>query len=210
MKHRLLTVLPLLLAAVLVAGWRDGGGGWRPPPHAPQLVPVSFFSPDSVWAVRVTSTVPYTAAGAPAYVDDATVEIWEGDRLVATPTLADSGTYVARGEGRRSGPDLHPPRRRARLPRLPKATTPCRCPCPSPPSATRRSPPFDSLSRRRLARVEITLDDPPGEANHYGLLVVQARWEGGAADGPVHAAPAHALHVRERQPRPRGERGSTS
>ena len=73
------------------------------PPHVPQLAAQSFFAPDSLWVVRVTSTVPYASPAAPAFVDDAIVEIWDGDRLIARPAPADSGLYVGTGEGAAMG-----------------------------------------------------------------------------------------------------------
>lgn len=169
-----ISLLALLLAAALTAGC-ETVVEVSPPHHTSQLVAQSFFSPDSVWAVRVTSTVPYASPEAPAYVDDASIEVWEGNRLVATPTLADSGTYVASGSGpvlgrtytlRVSAPGYAPTEGSDALP------------LPPPVTAFRDTlvRPADSLSRRRITRVEITLEDPPGQDNHYGLLVVQARW----------------------------------
>lgn len=146
-----------------------------PPDHEPRLVAQSFFSADGGWTVQVTRTVPYASAASPAYVDDATVEVWDGDRRIATPQRADSGTYVARGGRATQGltytlrveaPGYPPIEGRSTLPPPPAVT------------AFRDTlvPPADALSRRRITQVALTLADPPDVRNRYGLLVVQARW----------------------------------
>lgn len=159
-----------------------------PPPHTPELVAQAFFTADSLWAVRVTHTVPFTSAEAPGFVDSATVEIWTGDRLVAQPVLADSGTYVATGPGAQTGV---PYTLRVSAPGYPGVEG--HDALPAPPRILdfreRAIPPTDSTSRRRLTRIELTIEDPPGEHNLYGLLLVQARWTLDRRTGQVKSLP---------------------
>jgi hypothetical protein len=155
-----------------------------PPPHTPQLVAQGFFTPDSLWIVRVTRTTPFTAATPPAFLQDASVEVWEDGQLLARPALTDSGTYVAAGRGaqpghtytlRVSAPDHVSIEGHDRLPAPPEVTA----------FHEQVIPPLDSTTRRYRTRVEVTLQDPPAEDNYYGLLVVQARWSVDPATGQV-------------------------
>lgn len=167
------TAAVLLLAGVLAAC--ETVVDVAPPPHDPKLVAQSFFTPDSLWVVRVSHTVPFTDAGPPELVDDATVEIWDGERLVAQPTRSDTGTYVAIGRGARPGRTYT---LRVDVPDFPSIEGRGALPGPVPVGAFQTTPvqPADTASRRRITQIDITLDDPPDVNNFYGLLVLQARW----------------------------------
>ena len=160
----------------------------EPPPHTPQLVAQSFFTPDSLWAVRVTSTVPFASTDRPTFVDDATVEIWAGNRLVAQPARADSGTYVATGAGAVPGTTYT---LRVTAPGFEATEGRDALPLPPPVTAFRetRVQEADSTSRRRRTQVEITLDDPPASDQFYGILVLQARWRVDRRTGRVDPLP---------------------
>ena len=144
----------------------------EPPPHEPRLVAQSFFTQDSLWVVRVTRSVAYPGTERPAYVDDATVEIWQGDRLVVRPPLVRSGRYDATAPGAAADRryTLH-----VAAPGLPSLEGTDALP--APPRIARFHETVehraDSVWRFHHSRVELTIDDPPGEDNYYGLLVVE-------------------------------------
>lgn len=177
-KHVLLWLLALALLGIGCETVVDV----PPPAHEPQLVAQSFFSADGGWTVQVTRTVPYASAASPTYVDDATVEVWDGDRRISTPQRADSGTYVAQGNGATQGSTYT---LRVEAPGYPPVEG--HSTLPPPPVVTvfheTLVPPADSLSRRRITQVDLTLTDSPGVRNRYGLLVVQARWSEDRATG---------------------------
>lgn len=159
-----------------------------PPPHTPQLVAQGFFTPDSLWVVRVTSTTPFTDPAAPAFLKEAGVEVWEDGQLLARPALSDSGTYVATGKGaqpgrtytlRVSAPGYAPAEGRDRLPAPPVVAA----------FYEQVVPPPDSTTRRSRTQVAVTLQDPAAEDNYYGLLVVQARWSLDRTTGQVLPLP---------------------
>lgn len=186
-RPSLQVLAPLALAALLLTAC-ETVVDVPPPPHTPQLVAHGFFTPDSLWVVRVSHSVPYTSAQAPGFVEDAAVEVWAGDRLVARPTRADTGTYVATGAGavpgetytlRVAAPGYAPVEGHDVLPPPPPMTAFAEIPIQE----------ADSTSRRRRTRVEITLDDPPGPGQHYGILVVQARWRLDRRTGQVTPLP---------------------
>ena len=169
-RHRLLLVL---LAATLAAGC-ETVVDVPPPEHTPQLVVQSFFAGDSIWSARVTHTVPYLSEERPGFVDDATVEVWEGGRPLVTPTRVDSGTYVAIGPV----PDPERPYTlRVEAPGYPSVEGTDRLPAAPPVAALRDTTlmPSGPDALRRLTRVRLTLDDAPGP-DYYGLMVVQALW----------------------------------
>ncbi len=141
------------------------------PEHERQLVAQGFFAPESLWAVRVSHTVGYTDPERPGLVDDATVEIWEGDRLLERLARRDSGTYVGVGHRpavghaytlRVAAPGFEAVVGTAALPSAPLVVS------------------FDAVlvegsGDRRTVRLRLTLDDPPGEANRYTLAVLHLR-----------------------------------
>jgi hypothetical protein len=159
------------------------------PPHEPQLVAQGFFAPNSPWAVRVSRTVGYGDAADPGFVDDATVEVWEGEQRLARLARRDTGTYVgvdplpvpgktytlrvsAPGYGSTEGTDA--------------------LPGPVPVSAFREHViELDDTTRitRRILQVDLTLDDPTGIANYYGLLVFQVRWQEDIRTGQIRWLP---------------------
>lgn len=146
-----------------------------PPEHDSRLVAQSFFSRDSLWVVRVTHTVPFTASTPPGFVDSATVEVWDGDQLVAQPARSDSGTYVATGRGAKEGGEYT---LRIEAPGFPSIEGSDALPSSPQITAFQTTPvqPADPTSRRRITQIDITLDDPSDIDNYYGLLVLQARW----------------------------------
>ena len=73
----------ILVFTVLLFGACETVVDVAPPPHDQQLVAQGFFTPDSLWVVRVTHTVGYTSPEAPGFVDDATVEVWQEGQLRA-------------------------------------------------------------------------------------------------------------------------------
>ena len=158
------------------------------PAHTPQLVVHSFFTPDSVWVVRVTDTAPFAAPEAPGFVEDATVEVWQGAQLVARPTRSDSGTYVASGRG--AVPEARYTLRVA-APGYPPTEGHDVLPAPVPVATFGETlvQAQDASTRRRIVHVEITLDDPPGVRNYYGLFVFQGRWREDRRTGQVDPLP---------------------
>lgn len=186
MRSLLLFGLALLAGAALTAC--ETVVEVDPPSHEPTLVAQGFFSPDSLWVVQVSHTVPYTSAEAPQPIENATVEIWADSQLIARPVRSDTGTYAATGVGavqgqtytlKASAPGYTPTEGHDILP-------------PPPPIVSVQETqiePTDSTSRRRLTQVDITLNDPAGEANYYGLLVVQVRWREDRQTGQVTPLP---------------------
>ncbi len=147
-----------------------------PPPHEDRLVAQGFFTPDSLWVVRVTNTVGYSSPEAPGFVDDATVEVWEEGHPRAQLAWADSGTYAVTG----SGPVMDTRYTlRVSAPGYPPVEGSDVLPLPVPVTAFNETVVHigdSTVSRRQLTQIEITLDDPPDVDNYYGLMVVQARW----------------------------------
>lgn len=181
--------IPAALLAVLTLGACETVVDVPPPPYEAQLVAQGFFTPDSLWVVRVTSTTRYASPDAPGFVNDATVEVWEEGQLRAQLARSDSGTYAVTGSGPAMG------RRyslRVAAPGYPSVEGSDLLPQAPPVTA------FDETivqggesmaSRRRVTQVAITLDDPPGENNYYGLLVVQARWSEDRRTGQLAPLP---------------------
>jgi hypothetical protein len=159
-----------------------------PPDHDPKLVAQSFFSTDSLWVVRVTHTVPFTASIPPGVVDSATVEILRGNQVIAQPALSDSGTYVATGPGAREGESYT---LRVDAPGFPSLEGTDTLPLSPPVTSTNVTavPPSDRTSLRRIRQVDITIDDPPSPGQYYGVLVVQARAKVDRRTGQVSPLP---------------------
>ena len=63
------------------------------PEHQPQLVANEFFTPDSMWTVRVSETVSYTDAQVAPSIQNASVEIWEGEQRIHTLPHLGGGIY---------------------------------------------------------------------------------------------------------------------
>lgn len=155
------------------------------PAHEPQLVAQGFFAAESLWVVRVTSSVGFTGPQRPGFVDDATVEVWAGGRLEARLARTDTATYAAlSGERPRPGvaytlrvaaPGFTPVEGTGTLPEAPRATF----------STTTRQ---GATPTRRVVRVEMTLDDPPGPTR-YALQVLYLHALTNASTGAVTPAP---------------------
>jgi hypothetical protein len=167
-------LIGLLLAALLFAALAgcETVVDVELPPHERQLVAQGVFAPESLWVVRVSHTVGYTEPGRPGFVEDATVEVWEGERLVERLARADTGTYAGIGSrpepGRRytlrvSAPGFTAVEGSDALPGAPQvaAFEP----------ALVEGPPSD----RRVVRLRLTLDDTGGEENRYALAVLHLR-----------------------------------
>ncbi|NNF59482.1 MAG: DUF4249 domain-containing protein [Rhodothermaceae bacterium] len=142
------------------------------PPHERQLVAQGFFAPESLWTVRVSHTVGYSEPTVPGLVEDAAVEIWEGDQLLERLARRDSGTYIALG----SRPEL------GRLYSLRVSapgyeTVEGGGALPSPPQITAFEPALVSApsETRRIVRLRLILDDLAGETNYYTLAVLHLR-----------------------------------
>ena len=141
------------------------------PEHEAQVVAQSFFAPDSLWKVQVSNTVSFTSLAEPVGVVDATVEIWEGERLVERLPHRGAGTYASaartpeRGKQytlRVSAPGHADAEGQARLPEPPQVV------------AFKQYPiEIDTLIGLHVTRFEIELADPPGEDNFYGLQLRQ-------------------------------------
>ena len=187
-RNDILWVFPIALLTALLLGACETVVDVKPPPHEDRLVAQSFFTPDSLWVVRVTHTVGYTSPESPGFVDDATVEIWEEGHLRAQVAWADSGTYAIAG----SGPVMDQRYTlRVSAPGYPSLEGSDALPRPVPVTAFNETivQSEDTTSRRQLTRLKITLDDPPDVANYYGLMVVQARWLEDRAMGQVTPLP---------------------
>ncbi len=176
----------LMISALLALAGCETVVDVEPPPHTPQLVAQSFFTQHGLWAVHVSSTVPFTSAEAPGLVENATVEIWDGDRLLARPARVDSGTYVDFGNAPAPG---RPYTLRVAAPGFDSIEGAGMLPPPVPARfKTTAVPPADS-SRRLLTNVALTLDDPPEKANYYGLMVLQVRLQENRKTGNVKTLP---------------------
>lgn len=156
------------------------------PPHERQLVAQGFFAPESLWTVRVSHTVGYTEAAEPGWVDDAEVEIWDGERLLERLVRRDSGLYVGVGSRPEAGSRYT---LRVRAPGY--ATVEGAGVLPSPPQVTafeaaRVAGPSED---RRVVRLRLTLDDPAGEANGYLFAVLHLRAEVDLQTGTVAPLP---------------------
>lgn len=187
--NRLFVLMVALLPGALLVGACETVVDVAPPPHTPRLVAQGFFTPDSLWVVRVAGTVGYTAPEAPGLIDDATVEIWEGDQRRAQLARSDSGTYTITG----TGPAMD--RRytlRVAAPGYPPTEGSDTLPAAPPVAAFTETviQPGDSAdSRRRITQIAITLDDAPGVNDFYGLLVVQGRWREDKTTGKLTPLP---------------------
>lgn len=144
------------------------------PEHEPQLVVHGFFTPDSVWAIWVSRSVSFTSPEAPTPVEEATVEVWQGDHLLAQPTRADTGLYLANGTGARvdqaysirvAAPGFEVTQGSGMLP--------------APPAIRHFTENViaeeNQEARRKKVRVNLVLEDPVSTSDNYGLFVVQLR-----------------------------------
>jgi len=159
-----------------------------PPEHEPTLVAQGFFSADSLWVVRVSRSVRFTASGPPQLVDSATVKIMSGNQVVARPTRSDTGTYAATGRGAVEG---QPYRLTVDAPGFPAIEGHDILPSPPPIASVQTTSvePEDTTSRRQITRIDVTLDDPPGTDEFYGILVLQARVRVNRQTGQVTPLP---------------------
>ena len=141
------------------------------PGHDPELVATAFFTSDSVWAVRVERTVGYTSEEDPTPVRDAVVEILTGGSVLETLAHSDSGLYAGAGSPPANGRQYEV---RVRAPGFDAVEGSDRLPDPPVVSHFR-----ETVSGQRAidVRLDLTIDDPAGEKNFYGLFLVQVRVE---------------------------------
>ena len=183
-RSRLTRFLWALAAALALAGC-EAVVDVPLPAHEPQLVAQGFFAAESLWVVRVTSSVGFTGPQRPGFVDDARVEVWAGDRLEARLVRTDTATYAAlAGEKPRPGvaytlrvaaPGFASVEGTGALPEAPRASF----------TTTTRT---GATPTRRIVRVEMTLQDPPGPTR-YALQVLYLHALVDASTGAVNPAP---------------------
>ncbi len=160
-----------------------------PPEFTPSLVAHGFFTSDSLWAVKLTKSIGFTEAGSPDDVDDASVEIWNNEVLIANPTRRDSGLYVATGKPNNPGSTFT---LRASSPTA--GSVVAHDELPSPVRIVRtaeihtRQP--DSLSRRNVYTVELDLIDDASTDDYYGIALLQVRWRLNRKSGAITPLPA--------------------
>ena len=160
------------------------------PEHEPQLVVSSLFAADSLWAVGVGTSQSVLSSGSPTPVgSDATVEILEDGAVVETL------------ERRTSGPDgfsLYRSRRhrpqagrsytlRATASRFEAAEATAILPTPVPlATKVRQVEVPETYGEARSYEITVSIPDPGGEANYYGLATYQFYYGGvGGANGEV-------------------------
>jgi hypothetical protein len=145
------------------------------PQANPRLVAQGFFTADSLWAVRIHESAPFTSPAAPRLIENAVVEITGSGEAPLQLIRTDSGIYTGRGFVPRAGQrySLH-----AAAPGLPPTTGADVLPA-APAivgyAAVLSARDVGIRSSRHVVEVKMTLEDPPNEPNRYGLLVIQAR-----------------------------------
>ncbi len=180
----------LLVAVVAIALWVgcETIVDVVPPPFEQQLVAHGFFSQDSAWVVRVSKSVAFTSPEKPGFIEDATVQIFQGDQLVVKPARVDTGTYAATGVQPQPGLAYQ---MRVSAPGLGSVEGTDILPPPTTvlevSESVVREP--DETSRLRRTTVEIVVDDPAETDNYYGLLLVQARVSEDRSKGTVTPLP---------------------
>lgn len=197
MRHSTTLVCIILMAAVAACdSFFAAEVDAEPPDPAPRLVVHSMFTPDSIWAVIVTRTArPYEVSrgGRPVpYVDNATVEILEGGRVLDTLRFVSklchdrfdgdecysfrtykSPPHYRSVSGLRPEPGVTYGLR-VSAPGLPTITAEGAAPA-QPPAAEARvveqwSEPDGGL-RNFMAKISVALTDPPDESNYYFLTM---------------------------------------
>lgn len=184
MKH----YIPIYLLAVLLAAC-ETVVDVKLPPHEAQLVAHSLFVPDSLWRVNVSTTAPTTGFQEPGFVDDATVEIWDGDRHVERLTPIGQGTYTSAAN--RPAPDKTYTLR-VSAPAMGSSEGTSAVPLAARVTAFNQQNIEEDTGGnfgRRIMRIELTVDDPAGDRNYYGLQVLQHRLVVNSATGEVSSLP---------------------
>lgn len=178
--------LSLFLAVILLAGC-ETVVEVPVPPHEPQLVAQSFFSPGSPWSVRVTNSVGYSSPDQPGLVDDATVEIWAGKQLIERLARSNAGTYASTAALPQAGTGYT-----LRIAAPGYTTTEGYDALPAPVPVTHFQETIvqeESGGQRRIVNLRITLADPADEDNFYGLGILQGRWIEDRRSGTVTLLP---------------------
>ena len=186
-------ILPISFFAALLLAACETVVEVKLPPHEAQLVAHSLFGLDSLWFVNVSTTISSTGAQDPRLADEATVEIWEGERLVerlspigrgiftsATNAPAPEKTYTLRvaapgfavSEGSGAVPLA------ARITAFEQHIEDQR---------------IDEVYMLRTVRIKLTVDDPSGVQNYYGLQVLQDRRLIDKETGEIHVLPQSNL-----------------
>ena len=192
-------VLPVLLAAGLLAAC-ETVVEVKLPPHEARLVAHSLFEPDSLWRVHVSTTIASTGLQDPHFVDEATVEIWDGGLLVERLLPIGQGTFTS-----------------ATNKPAPEKTYSLRVTAPGfgvsegagavPPAAhvtDFEQQLVDEIKGetfvRRTERIELTVEDPADARNYYGLQVLQDRRLINNATGEIILLPRNSLSFASNDP----------
>ena len=192
--------IPICLLAVATVSACETVVQVKLPTHEARLVAHSLFVPDSLWRVNVSTTAPSTGFQEPGFVDDAVVEIWDGDRRVERLAPIGQGTYTSAS----NRPE-------------PEKTYTLRVSAPEmgqsegtgavPPAA--RIAAFEQQIAdedtggdfgRRIMRILLTVDDPPGVRNYYGLQVLQDRRVINNATGEITSLPRNTFTFASNDP----------
>lgn len=166
-------ILPFVVVSVLVSC--ETVVDVNAPPHETRLVAQSFFMPESLWVVRVTETIGFTSAAAPAFIEDAVVELWDGENMLERLARSDTGLYTGTGTrpevGREytlrvTAPGHEMTEGSDALPLAADVTAF---------AAEVIEPGSRDTGAPRRIRTDITIADPGDVANYYGLQVWQVR-----------------------------------
>ncbi len=170
MKH----ILTICLAALFLAAC-ETVVEVKLPPHEERLVVHSLFEPDSLWRVNVSATTSSTGAQDPRLIDDATVEIWEGERLIDRLSPIGLGTFTSTTSRpapekmytvRVTAPGFAVSEGAGAVPPAARVT------------AFEQHLVEEIASEtfvQRTERIELTVDDPADARNYYGLQILQSR-----------------------------------
>lgn len=147
----------------------------KTPAYQPSLVPQALFTEGNRWIVQLSSTASFTSAAAPVYVDNAIVEIWNGETMIERLVRSDSGLYVSNLSQPVAG-DVYTLKAMASGFAITQGTDSL----PSPLSITsldaiNKDPDPNNSSLRRQIDVTLNLKDEAEKKNYYGLFVIQAR-----------------------------------
>lgn len=156
------------------------------PPHESQLVTNGFFTPDSLWQVRLSNTVSFTDLAKPSAVNDAVVEIWTNNQKLTTLEPIGDGRYLSTSKPPASS-DQYSIRIQAdgfkavegvgtMPPEMAQA------------NLTHQLDDTDAENRIEI-KFKLTLQDPSDRTNYYSLMVLQqlvANFNGEILTYPFH------------------------
>ena len=165
-------VLPLIgfISGLLVCAGCETTVQVDLPPHESQLVVDGFFTPDSLWQVRLSNTVSFTGTTEPSVVDNAIVEIWTNNQKLTTLASIGEGRYQSA-----SSPSALPGQYTIKI--QADGFEAVEGVGVMPPEMKRASLTHQLVQKEDEGRLEIrfelTLQDPPGSINYYSLIVFQ-------------------------------------